>query len=260
MGIKIIKLGGSVITDKTKPFVFRSKKVSRIGKILAEYKSKVPNDKLILVHGAGSFGHPLAKEFELQAGWIEGKTSLGIAKTTQAVRVLNTKLMKELGIYDLPLFTVSPSGLGLYGKGVDDFGLKTEFLDQILDCGLIPVLHGDVMLGTKPKTFGIVSGDVLIKKLGMMYGKEAEIIMIGDTKGVLDKEGNTIETITKNNLNNLKEVFVEHHGIDVTGGMYQKILETLEVAHLASKVLIMDIDELEKFLGGTKKYTATTIK
>ena len=52
----LIKLGGSIITDKSKKYTYKKEIVDRLSSEL-----KKANKEYILVHGAGSFGHILAK-------------------------------------------------------------------------------------------------------------------------------------------------------------------------------------------------------
>jgi len=54
--IILLKLGGSLLTDKNKPFSIREDVVKSAVRQVIE-----ANKKIILIHGGGSFGHPLAK-------------------------------------------------------------------------------------------------------------------------------------------------------------------------------------------------------
>ena len=61
--ILLLKLGGSLLTDKNKPFFIREEVVkSTIQQIINA------NEKVILIHGGGSFGHPLAKKYNISKG------------------------------------------------------------------------------------------------------------------------------------------------------------------------------------------------
>jgi isopentenyl phosphate kinase len=57
----LLKLGGSVITDKTRPFTARLDVIERLA---AEIKNALTDRgddlRLIIGHGAGSFGHEAA--------------------------------------------------------------------------------------------------------------------------------------------------------------------------------------------------------
>ncbi|MEM2715383.1 MAG: acetylglutamate kinase, partial [Candidatus Thermoplasmatota archaeon] len=50
----IIKIGGSVISNKEKPFSFNEKIVEQIAE---EIKYFYPEKKFLIVHGGGSYGH-----------------------------------------------------------------------------------------------------------------------------------------------------------------------------------------------------------
>ena len=55
----LIKIGGSLITDKTKPYTTRPEVIKRIAKEIKEAVSE-KDVNLIIGHGAGSFGHQSA--------------------------------------------------------------------------------------------------------------------------------------------------------------------------------------------------------
>ena len=59
----LLKLGGSLLTDKDKPNSIRKDVVkSAIQQIINA------DEKIILIHGGGSFGHPLAKKYNISEG------------------------------------------------------------------------------------------------------------------------------------------------------------------------------------------------
>src|SRR5208282_34902 len=61
VGPTVVKLGGSVITRKQEAERVRPKILRR----LSEEVSSVADTPLVLLHGAGSFGHPGARKFGL---------------------------------------------------------------------------------------------------------------------------------------------------------------------------------------------------
>ena len=86
----LIKFGGSVITDKTKECCFKPEVVRRLA---AEMKHA--NKEVILVHGAGSFGHILAKRYKLNDGYKEKKQLHGFALTHAMVQQLNSLILRD---------------------------------------------------------------------------------------------------------------------------------------------------------------------
>ena len=60
----LLKLGGSVITDKTQPFTARTDVIERLAREIKNALDERGDDlQLIIGHGAGSFGHPLAEKY-----------------------------------------------------------------------------------------------------------------------------------------------------------------------------------------------------
>lgn len=152
----ILKLGGSVITDKAAGSggTIRRDALSQIASVIAS----VPNLSLLIVHGAGSFGHPQAKAYHIQQG-VTRENRRGIFETHQAVKELNTAVVASLrnaGVEAIPIHPLH----GCYaseGRIIDhSFG----HLGVMMDLGLVPVIHGDVVMD-RVKGACIVSGDQL---------------------------------------------------------------------------------------------------
>ena len=60
----LIKFGGSVITDKAEYRKFNKETVARLADEI-----KRSGQEVIIVHGAGSFGHVVSKQYNLQKGY-----------------------------------------------------------------------------------------------------------------------------------------------------------------------------------------------
>ena len=72
----ILKLGGSVITDKNKECSFKKQVMNNLAKNI-----KNANKQIILIHGAGSFGHIQAKKFRLNEGYKKHEQLHGFSVT-----------------------------------------------------------------------------------------------------------------------------------------------------------------------------------
>ena len=88
--VTLAKLGGSVITDKTKAFSFREDVVAALGEEIT-----ASHERVVLVHGGGSFGHPLAKEYGLTSG-AYSRGGEGVSKTRDAMYALNQLVCRAL--------------------------------------------------------------------------------------------------------------------------------------------------------------------
>ncbi|MBS7631517.1 amino acid kinase, partial [Candidatus Bathyarchaeota archaeon] len=65
MSLIILKLGGSVVTEKDKPVTPNKENIKRLSREIAE----AGEGELILIHGGGSYGHPVADEYNLSEGY-----------------------------------------------------------------------------------------------------------------------------------------------------------------------------------------------
>ena len=225
----IVKLGGSVITDKSKPFTARREVIGRLAKelkvALSEFKGKA-----IIVHGGGSFPHIPAAKYQTQLGLI-GKDSLkGLSLTCDAAIAINRIVVGEFLKQNLPVVSFS-AGSSIFSKGKT---YKSFFLPikKALDVGVIPMLYGDVVFN-EYQGWVIFSGEkiigALVDSLHSEY-KITRVIYCSDTNGVYDKDGKTISKITPGTLAKVKTSLGASGKVDVTGGMIHKVQEALGMA------------------------------
>ena len=102
--IYVLKIGGSVLTEKGAEKSARAREIERISEEIAaamqKWREASMRRMLILVHGAGSFGHPQAKKF-LKSG--EARDAI---LTHLAVCELNAMFVASLlrkGVSAIPL-------------------------------------------------------------------------------------------------------------------------------------------------------------
>jgi len=135
--LTILKIGGSVITDKrADDGVVRVNEIRRIAQEISGFKGK-----LMIVHGAGSFGHPQAKKFSLN----EEFNATGSIITHLSVKELCSMVVDILNANGICAVGVHPMCCMLADNG----RIQTMFLDQIhcmLEKDIVPVLHGDVVM------------------------------------------------------------------------------------------------------------------
>ncbi len=101
----ILKIGGSVITDKSSVSSARKDEIERISGEIASF-SRDSDSSLILVHGAGSFGHPQAMKYRLG----ERFDAEGVYQTHVSVKALNSMVVESLnqaGTRALPVHPLS---------------------------------------------------------------------------------------------------------------------------------------------------------
>lgn len=180
----VIKLGGSVITDKSKSHgVFRKKVVERLAREIFQAKKQKDFD-LILVHGAGSFGHPIAKKYNLHTGYLGSKSSEGFVLTKKAMFDLLLLIWESLSKAGLNSCVVEPSAV-IVAEGGRIKTFNTEFIENLLGKKIIPVLFGDAVVDKK-MGFSIISGDLMVSYLAKKF-KSDKVIFVSDVDGVFDK-------------------------------------------------------------------------
>ena len=225
----LIKLGGSVITDKSKEFTARPENIKRLA---GEIKSalKVFKGAIVIGHGAGSFAHLPAKKYQTKKGFINSKSLMGMSIVEDAARQLNAIVIKEFIKENLPVFPFSPASFILNDP---DSGVKS-YIDPIrhaLMTGSHPVIYGDVIMD---KTTGctIFSTEKVLSIIAKELLKDYKIRMIyvTDVNGVHDEKGMTIPVITSKNFDQLKSSIVGAKNVDVTGGMLHKVEQALSLA------------------------------
>ena len=231
----LIKLGGSVITHKEKYRSLNLKAMERLASEIADAGKQV-----VLVHGAGSFGHVVAHEYDLNQGYKEKRQLEGVAKVQMDVRDLNQMVMRSLEVADLPAASIPPGGCALLEDGKLR-ALDMELFHRYLDLGMVPVTFGDVVLD-RVKGFGICSGDQLIYRLAREFQPE-RIIFCADVDGIftgdpnLDDEAELIERVDRQVLDSLPRT-TRH--MDVTGSIYGKIECMLRMAESAGSTMVIN--------------------
>jgi isopentenyl phosphate kinase len=225
----ILKIGGSVLTDKSGEEKLADSFDDVIGTV-ADFDL----DDLILVHGAGSFGHPHAQRNEIteEEGGHEGAY-----ETHEAVARLNGHVVSALnqrGVDALPVHPLSCAWRD------DALGFETTPTQTLRDEGFLPVLHGDVIAETG-NGVSVLSGDEIAVELADRRGDE--VGMCTSAGGVLDEEGNRLEHVSS--VEEITEFGDE--GTDVTGGISGKVESLLS---LPSGGCVFGADELEEYLDG----------
>lgn len=222
----VLKIGGSVLTQKQS-----EKQLSQnFSKILEKLED---HPEGVIVHGAGSFGHPQADRHGLKTG-----SRTGVLEVHHAVKDLNRKVMEELTTLGLNAVPIHPSSISFRDPETQ---LHLDKIGKISDEGFLPVLHGDVIAHVG-KGYTIISGDEIVAEIEKKY-ETGNAGFCTSEKGVLNSDGEVIDEI--NSLEDFCDTGTE--GKDVTGGMKGKVREILDTGIEAR---IFGVEDLEKFLDG----------
>ena len=136
----ILKLGGSVITDKRADCAVNREQLASVASAIAGART----DGIVVIHGAGSCGHPEAKRYRLDVGANAGETE-GIFVTHKAVSSLNDEVVLALREKGVAAVGVHPLHTGIADNG-RLIGFECRHLEKMLALGMVPVIHGDVVI------------------------------------------------------------------------------------------------------------------
>lgn len=247
----LIKLGGSVITDKTKEDTFKK---DVLDSLLKEIKRSKKH--MILIHGAGSFGHILAKKYNLNQGYKNSNQLLGFSLTHAKVQKLNSLVLDLLHQHNINAVSISPHAVMILNNHLP-YKIDYNIFKNYLEKGLTPVTFGDVVLDKK-LGFSICSGDLLAEILAKNF-KPEKVIFIIDEDGLYtanpkqDKKAKLIESITIKELEEFTTSMDSH--ADVTGGMGGKISTIKKIASFGIDTILLNgnkPDRLYEVLIGKK--------
>jgi isopentenyl phosphate kinase len=247
----VLKLGGSVITDKDRAETLDGEALDRAADAVATALegSGGADAGLVLVHGGGSFGHHNASEHGVSttAGTHDAGAVHDIHGAMTTLNAFVCSRLLERGVSAVPVHPFSAGHRDESGG----LHLPTGQIETLLEEGFVPVLHGDVIAHAGAGAT-IVSGDELVAALAASL--EADRIGLCSTvPGVLDSDDAVIDRI--DDYVDVADVLGESESTDVTGGMAAKVQALLD---LGPDAAIFGLDELEGFLEGEE--SGTTIE
>lgn len=239
----LIKLGGSIITDKKggEP-VLNDLIVDQLCKEIHQAREET-KAKIILGHGAGSFGHPPAAKYRTIEGLVGRNSLMGAAEVKLAMVEMSALMLKKLFQAGVPAIGLPPMAF-LTGKDKTLDQLFPDVLVNLLRAGLMPVIHGDVVSDSK-LGFTIFSGERILNLIALCLGefglKPQLVIEVGETDGVYYDltAKNTIPLIDRTNFDNIEQSIGGSSGVDVTGGMGHKVREAYELAQRGIPTLLI---------------------
>ncbi len=234
--ITLVKLGGSLITDKTIRASFREDAMQRIAQEIAGAIAQQPTMPLIIGHGSGSFGHFEAKQHNTMAGVQTPEQWRGFASVATIAAELNYLVAKVLHAAGLPIFRVQPSASAIAQDGnITQMALGN--IESALARQLIPLVYGDVAFDAV-RGGTIISTETIFTYL-VEHLPVSRILLLGEVDGVYDLQQQVIPNITPANFEAIKPALGGSAGVDVTGGMLTKVEDMLALTQAKSALSIL---------------------
>ena len=224
----LIKLGGSLITDKTRSRTARTEVIRRLADEIrtVTMESEVG---VIVGHGSGSFGHRAAEEYGIHRGIERSDQLPGVGITQASAAELHGLVLGSLLEAGVAAYSLAPSSFTI-AEECGSEQLWPEPLSLALDLGLVPVVYGDVVMDRKWGA-SICSTEALFLALVPALASRGRfvrsVVWLGETDGVLDPTGEVIPRLETDEVGTVAQTVVGASGVDVTGGLRHR-LETVE--------------------------------
>jgi len=241
-----LKLGGSLITDKTQAYTARLDKLADLATQIARALQTQPELRLVLGHGSGSFGHTAAKQYGTRQG-ISAPLRLppssakmggeqegggywqGFAEVWYQASTLNRYVIQALREAGIPAMTFSPAASVWSQNGqVAEWNLSQ--IKAALENGIIPVVHGDVIFDHS-KGGTILSTEDLFEHLAREL-RPGRILLAGLEEAVwadFPARRHRVEVLTRESFKEISSGVGKATGPDVTGGMQSKVQQMLDL-------------------------------
>ncbi|HTP54166.1 MAG TPA: isopentenyl phosphate kinase [Thermoplasmata archaeon] len=224
----VLKLGGSLVTRKNEVEKLRPKVIARVAVEIASVRD-VP---LVLLHGAGSFGHPGARRFGLAEApngrESAGARTRGAAIVSTEVRRLHIAILRELVAAGARPLSV-PMSTHARNKGGTLASIDASPIEDALERGATPVSFGDVV-PDDDWGFSILSADTIAESLVPLLGP-SRVVFATDVPGILEKNAGRRRPIVPEVTDELVASLPSRGaGHDVTGGIRGKAAAMRRIA------------------------------
>ena len=222
--IKILKLGGSLFTDKNASSgVFKKQVLHELCWQIGEYLNTKDAKKssLILSFGTGSFGHQPAKKYNV----LQEFNPMGTIETYKSVARLSTVILDILNKYYIKAVPVDIMSCVVAQNGRIK-SMCTCAIQVLITNGFVPILFGNVVMDFVTQVTIISSDQIatyLAKELGacaLGFGSQED--------GVYGKDKIIIPEINSENFQEFKKYIGCSKYPDVTQGMFGKVHEILQ--------------------------------
>ena len=241
----LLKLGGSLITDKTQPYTPLLDVMEDIAVQIATTIHAQPNLRLLIGHGAGSFGHVPASEYHTRDGLPPKSTPLahrerdatednywkGFAEVWYQASSLNRFVMKSLHKIGVRALALPPSSSVIASDGKISVW-ETTPIRMALAAGIVPVIFGDTVFD-EVRGGTILSTEDLFMYLARALSPE-RILLAGLESAVWEDfpaRTKRIEKITPGTFNEMSAAIGKSEAADVTGGMESKVSQMLDLVN-----------------------------
>ena len=236
----LVKLGGSVITNKEKVLSARRKRMDGISAELKKIR-----EPMIIVHGGGSYGHHWSVRYGMHTRPAEYGLR-GVATVKNSMVALDMMVLDSLAKNGLNPYQAPPSAFMDGNRPVPG---RIRELGRISDAGMVPVTYGDALWYGRRRSY-ILSGDRIMAHI-------AEVLRPRLTVFALNVDGVYSDMRSKRLIGEIgasgEGARVSQVKADVTGGMGRKIREAGIISGLGLAVFFVNGNRPRRIVNAVKK-------
>ena len=227
--IVLLKLGGSLITDKDKPYTPRLDKLADLSQEIKAVLDSNPGLHIILGHGSGSFGHVAAKKHGTRNGVQTREQWQGFAEVRFQAAELIRFVMESLFNAGVSAISFPPSS-SIVSNNRKVMHHNILAMRKSMEAHLLPVVYGDVAFD---ESLGgtILSTEDVFKFLVEQFSP-SRILLAGIEAGVWEDFPARTRLVKQIKLSDYEAMRAGIKGsasTDVTGGMKAKVEEMLSL-------------------------------
>lgn len=221
----LLKIGGSVMTDKRQEGVINTNLLKEISGVVKELYER--GLKMVIVTGVGSYGHRAVARHSIHKG-DNGthERRLGLLEAQIDVNILRKAFLEALLEAGVPAMQFYASSIAESNKG-RPINFNLAAVGKFLGCGMIPVVSGDVV-PDKTMGYSVMSGDIVALEIYKQWSPR--ILAYGtNVKGVYsddpdtDPDAELLEVVDSKMLHEALHGVTEGMNVDVSGAMRGKV-------------------------------------
>jgi isopentenyl phosphate kinase len=223
----LLKLGGSLITEKDQPETPRIAVIRRLAAEVFEARRTLPDLQLVIGHGSGSFGHHQASRHRTQDGARTAEDWQGFADVWASADHLNRLVIDGLRLAGVPAMAFPPSASAVAEAG-ELVELAVDPIRLALSHGLVPVVQGDVAFDLKQGAAILSTEQVLGALVEPLHAER--LLLAGLDPGVFKDYPHNRSLLSELRPDDLATITLAGaEGEDVTGGMAAKVRTAFDI-------------------------------
>lgn len=196
---------------------------------------------LLVVHGAGSYGHILASRHRLNEGGFDPRKRAAAARVQADVRTLDGLVVDALIRAGLAAVSIPPASVLVLDDGNVSEVDVTPFR-EFSSMGFTPVTFGDVVRDLQ-RGVSVCSGDLIMLELARAFQPE-RAVFAADVDGLFTadpkrhRRAQRLETVGPEDLDKIE--FSSASRTDVTGSIEGKVRRMFDIANHVKECMIVN--------------------